>query len=457
MSSGRYGGINVRYIDTGSREAAHAVGTWLSEQLDPTVAEIRIQSGFYSGEALGPFRQTFASLAATNGIARIVIGSNDGGTLRAHLDDLIDALGLPRSRAHLGLVYYAGAYFHPKTYHIVRTDGSQAAYVGSANLTLPGIGGRHVEAGVILDTREGDPDAVLRAISGATDAWFQGERDGLELIAGAGDVQRLLDDGVIRTTAPPRAPRPSGSAGQPPQRPALAQLVVFPPALAPAAPAAARPAPAWHALPTELRTPLYPPYMFFAPAATEATVGASALTGSGLGDAVGIIFRISRVGDKHWRLADGTADISIPVSAAATLRFGIFGPRSRPRAEFDLDARYVDDALTLVAPEARAGIMSFGFTPGDKGHADLRLALPRAPIINLREQVLGQGKKLPEAGELAILEWPTPQKPNFRLTFTHPTSMLGLTLTGLWQAAAAAGRPASKGAVWLPVGVAPAW
>jgi len=450
----------LRYIDTGAREAEQALGSWLNQELGEAVDEVRIQSGFYSGDALPAFTPTLRALAQRDAVARVVIGSNDGGTLRAHLEALIAELGLPRGGARLGVVYFSGAYFHPKTYHLRRTDGSQAAYVGSANLSLPGVGGKHVEAGIILDTREGDPAPILDAIAAATDAWFDGNRLGIEVITGLGDVQRLLDDGVIRTAAPPRPPRPSTAGGQPPARPSLQSLVALPaagPAPEQAIPAAAPVQAAWSALPIEQRTPPYPPYLAFAPGATEPTYGPDALTGVGLGDAVGIIYRISRVGDKHWRLADGTSDISIPVSTVTTLRFGIYEGRDRPRAEFDLQIRYVDDAMSLRAPDTRAGIMSYGFTPGDSGHADLRLALPRAPIVDLRGQLLANGTKVPEAGELAILEWPTPASPSFKLTFTSPQSALGTTLTQVWQAAALADRLASRGAAWLPVGVSPQW
>jgi hypothetical protein len=44
----------------------------------------------------------------------------------------VKALGLPRQNACLGIVRYDQGFFHPKTYHLRRSDGSQCAYVGSA-------------------------------------------------------------------------------------------------------------------------------------------------------------------------------------------------------------------------------------------------------------------------------------------------------------------------------------
>ena len=54
-------------------------------------------------------------------------------------------------------------------------DGSEAAYVGSANLTPPGLS-LHVEAGILLDSNDGDPASILREIATAIDAWFTGSR-----------------------------------------------------------------------------------------------------------------------------------------------------------------------------------------------------------------------------------------------------------------------------------------
>lgn len=455
------GGLTLRYIDSGSREPAHAVGQWLQTELEAGLAAIRIQSGFYSRNALRPFVPAFEALAQASGLARVVIGSNDGQTLTGHLQELVEALALPREGAELGVVYLSGAYFHPKTYHLVRSDGSETAYVGSANFTLPGIAGKHVEAGILLDTRLGDPVDTLAAISAATDAWFGPVRPGFERVLNDEDVDRLRVLGILSSVPPPRPPRPAGQGGQPPQRPTHNYLLN----LAAPHPAVAEPEDmvdevaevAALSLPVVQRTPPYPPYMYFAPDADLPTYGAEALTGITLGEARGLIVRLSRDNDRHWREAPGTANLNVPISAATTLRFGVYGVRQRPRAEFELELRYVDDAHHFGVDAAPTGIMSFGFTPGDIGHSDLRLVIPRPPVATLRAQLLSEDLRLPQAGDLALLEWPTPAHPTFRMTVTHPASGLGQSMWQAWQHAAANGQLASRGACWLPTGLSPAW
>jgi hypothetical protein len=456
------GDTDLRYIDSGTRDPAHALGQWLKNELEHGIQAIRVQSGFFGRDALRPFIPAFAALAAADRPAKIVIGSNDGQTLAEHVRELFEALSLPRGAAGLGLVYLSGAFFHPKTYHLTREDGSQTAYVGSANFTLPGISARHIEAGILLDTAEGDAAELLSEIATATDAWFVQERPGFERIVADADIDRMLAAGIISAAPTPRPPRATGAGGNPPVRPSLPPLLTFPPAnaAAPQPPAAASPALevpiAAAMLPVVQRTPPYPPYMNFAPDAETPTYRVEALSGTTLGDAAGLILRLSRDNDRHWREAPGTANVSIPIATASTLRFGLYGDRARPRAEFDLELRYLDDANVLVAQSERIGIMSFGFTPGDTGHSDLRLAIPRPPVRALRQELLVRGLRIPQAGDLALLEWPTPGIPVFRMTVSDPASSLGQSMLAVWNNAPANAFP-SRGACWLPVGIAPLW
>lgn len=450
----------MQYIDSGTRHSDHAVASWLRAELNDSVAELRVQSGFFSKDALTPFSDKIEALADRNGLIRIVVGSNDGATLAAHVATLIQALKLPRERSDLGIVCLSGAYFHPKTMHLRRANGTETAYVGSANFTRSGIAAKHVEAGLLLDSAKGDPPELLAEIGAAIDAWFAGDRPGIERVLGPADVQRLLDEGVISAAPLPRPPRAAGSGGVIPKRPTLLYLVNL--TRAPTQ-AAADTAGAEDAsddavgLAVTQYTPPYPPYMYFAPDTDQPTVGAAALTGAGLGGPVGLIVKLSRDNDRHWREAPGTANLSVPISTASSIRFGFYGERRRPRAEFEFRLRYLDDEHEFLAPTVDTALMSYGFTPGDTGHADLRLVIPKPPVAAVRAKLVAGGLRLPEAGDIAVLEWPTQTDAAYRLTVTDPNSGLGQALSAAWAAAAVQGQLASRGACWLEAGLTPAW
>ena len=146
-------------------------------------------------------------------------------------------MGLPRPHAQLGIISYSGSYFHPKTYHLRRRDSSQAAYVGSANLTLPGITSHHVEAGILLDTKQGDPVSVLNDVAASIDEWFQSARVGLEQVQNIADVGRLTAGGLLAVAPLPRPPSAAqaGSSQGVPPRPRLQPLVRFPHLIVPGA------------------------------------------------------------------------------------------------------------------------------------------------------------------------------------------------------------------------------
>lgn len=167
----------MRYVDTGSRDPAHALGAWLREIFATEIAELRWQTGFFSSDALGLLSEGLGRLVAENALTRVLIGSNDGVTLRDDVWELAQALGVPRANAQVAIVAYAGAFYHPKVCHVRRGDHSQAAYVGSANLTASGVASLHVEAGIVLDSRDGDPLDGLDTIAASVDWWFAGERE----------------------------------------------------------------------------------------------------------------------------------------------------------------------------------------------------------------------------------------------------------------------------------------
>lgn len=245
----------VRYIDTGSRQARNALGSWFSETVvsDPTVVSVRIQTGFFAQGPLTYFIGALDRLRVDNALTRFVIGSNDGETSRASLESLLSIVGPPRSRLSLGVVAYTNAFFHPKVYHFERQDGSCAAYVGSANLTDAGVASRHVEAGVILDTRDGDRSEILDSIAQGVDGWFAESRPGFFPFQSSMDLGALAKAQLIDIAAEPLLRPQHPATGQHVHLAGLAPAVLRPLVQAPAGPPLPVPAsaPEVHSLPED--------------------------------------------------------------------------------------------------------------------------------------------------------------------------------------------------------------
>lgn len=190
----------MRYIDNGNwNPRDHALVVWLRTVLTADVVEIAWQSGFFEAGVLGVFEPTLLRLASAELSATVLIGSNDGETQASSVRDLVEVLGLPRPKARLGIVSYADGFYHPKTIYVRLGTGRQVAYVGSANLTSRGINGLNVEAGITLDTDQGDPPEFLRDVQRAASAWFDSSPDGFFSVETENDVDSLLARGILAT------------------------------------------------------------------------------------------------------------------------------------------------------------------------------------------------------------------------------------------------------------------
>ena len=369
----------MRYIDSGNRQPQDAVGRWLEDEAQKAPAELRLQSGFFGADGLAVLLPAFPGLRGTDGLTRAVIGSNNCETLAGDISILASELGLGRPNAHLGVVAYANGFFHPKTYHFRRSDGSQTAYVGSANLSGLGISGQHIEAGIILDTASGDPAAILDDIARAVDAWWSGTTSGFYGVLSAADITSLTSRGILRSSPAPTtraAPTASSAGGTGPALPSLRPLMnltrVRNQTPSPASTAAPTATPSsgpavssvaiTASLPTATVSP-YPPYVLFAPNANTPTVGPNALTGALLpGNAIGLIIRLNRDNARHWMGGVGTANLSVPVAVMQTLRFGMFKRKfDRPRAEFTLEMRYWTPNRQVRAVSTRSGSIGIPF------------------------------------------------------------------------------------------------
>ena len=188
----------MRYIDNGTGDPREdALFPWLRAVLTADVVGIRWQSGFFDASVLGVFLPAFQRLVDEDLHAIVLVGSNDGETQSSAVHQLVDVLGLPRPNALLGVVSYADGFYHPKTIHLCYRSGREVAYVGSANMTSRGINGLNIEAGIVLDTDEGDPVDLLSQVKQAIREWFVSRPEGLFEVGSYDDVNRLEGRGIL--------------------------------------------------------------------------------------------------------------------------------------------------------------------------------------------------------------------------------------------------------------------
>ena len=456
----------MNYLDTGKRDASQTLTHWFLDMLTEDVSALRMQTGYFRFGATRALMPLLARVGAQDIQTHILIGSNDSDTLHSDVARLFTKLEMPRDSAKLGIVQFTNALFHPKVYHVTRVDGSQAAFIGSANFTEAAISGGNVEAGVALDTLEGDSVEVLTQIAQAIDHWFTGEGiQGVHLVTGLDDIDALLENGVLAKQRAIREPRTQAIARQPGAQPGArrAKLIVLPPwpddepeevgdedaALdldepeqeAPAAViVAAEPepagAPAVIPAPAPLpalgvdnsdddfglsieKRPGFPAHILFEPGALVPTRGWTALSGAKLkAPYVGLIMKLTRDSARHFEGGTGTANISIPVAVAETFRFGVFPRSGRPRAEFSLRLRFHSAALR-VEQSCETNVMAYGVLPADTGHGDLRMVLPAA-VRKVAEEIEKNDLQLPKNGDIFLMEWPNEEFDHFRITFLEP-------------------------------------
>lgn len=203
----------MKYLDSMGRTAASAVGHWLSNEPPAQQAHLRIKTGYFAFNGLGALQKSIGQLVQNNLPISVVLGANEKATIKADVDALYSLMGGPRSNAKLCVVTCSGGLFHPKVIHLTRTDGSELAYVGSANLTPAGINGSNLEAGILLDSREGDSISILQEIAASIDDWFQGSPTGVTQITGPATTQKLVNDGILGLVRPPISNGTGGSGG----------------------------------------------------------------------------------------------------------------------------------------------------------------------------------------------------------------------------------------------------
>lgn len=513
----KYHDTSTRNPVTGERNADQALIKWLETTLTDDVDELRLQTGYFRFEAV---RALALSISRPTLRTTFLIGSNDGDTTFDEAHKLMVRLGIPRDNARLGVVSFASGLFHPKTYHVVRKDGSQAAFVGSCNFTPAGITLGNIEAAISVDTLDGDSPDVLNAIAAAIDNWFEAPLpEGVTVIENVADLQRLQDEGVLSATRPPRLSTTgrdksgmNGSSGKPslrktiklpawpdePEGPDDSELEIaepkeapeeeepsgpssgvhstgsaggyagatsggapFPGITTPPRPSvptgpAAPPAPISSGLPVATIKG-FPDYFLFEPGASAPTKDASVLTGASLpGGHAGLIIILNKDNARHFVGKPGTANISIPISVVGTIRFGVYGVHKRPYASVKLNTRYVSDTHVIEGPAPLKSSISGYGYTASESGHGDIRLVMPAAVGALTEKIKSLGFPVPKEGDVVLLEWPASGEHIFGLTFLARGSAPANTALALHQHADKHGLIVG-GACWLPVGVAPAW
>ncbi len=200
----------AKYLDTGSNDSTHSLGHWLDTNLISGIQEFHAQFAYFTYTALKPYADTLKNAVLAGVPVHIVLGSNEKSLVAGDLRQVLKIVE-NAANASLTVVAYSNAKFHPKTVQIVRSNGSATAVVGSGNFTHRGLGW-NVEAGIALDSKEGDDAVVIRQIADAIDRWQSLTESGVFPIQNEADISVLLSAGILSVAPLPRQPSTSLTA-----------------------------------------------------------------------------------------------------------------------------------------------------------------------------------------------------------------------------------------------------
>jgi HKD family nuclease len=186
----------AEYIDSAYNNKSEFIRDWLDKNLLPETKSFRVQSGYFSYAAIEPFVQVLKSMAKNGGSVKFVLGSNGGSLIAKDAKGVLETIK-GSSNCSFTVVAFKNAEFHPKCYHIKRSNDSETVLVGSGNLTQFGIS-LNVEAAILLDTCTGDNLALVQEIKDAIDKWGSlDENDGAYQIKTIQDIEDLRQSKII--------------------------------------------------------------------------------------------------------------------------------------------------------------------------------------------------------------------------------------------------------------------
>lgn len=215
----------MHYLDGSTRKPTDALGHWIDNEVAADISHLRIMSGYFSLSGLGAFLGIVNSLNTSGGQISAILGANDKATIKDDLTDYLDLVNSPRTGVRTAIASYSNGLFHPKVYHLTRMDGSEFAYVGSANLTDFGINSGNIEAGLILDTRQKDDGKVLSRIAASIDFWLGSTNSAVTPISTHADVSALVANGIVGTKHKSSVGGGTGSGGA--KKPSLKPVLNF--------------------------------------------------------------------------------------------------------------------------------------------------------------------------------------------------------------------------------------
>ncbi|WP_239393606.1 DnaB-like helicase C-terminal domain-containing protein [Frankia sp. CiP3] len=165
----------MRYLDTAVGGPDHTVEQWLLAELKGARV-FAAQTGYLTEHGLKLIQPRLTAILNEGGEVHLVTGARED---QVSPDDLaaVTALFEPHGRRATLLLVDGDEeqpLMHAKSYYIRRTDGSETALAGSANLTYSGLRANH-ESAIVLDTRV-TPDAPCKEILAAIRAWADFDR-----------------------------------------------------------------------------------------------------------------------------------------------------------------------------------------------------------------------------------------------------------------------------------------
>ncbi len=178
-----------QYLDTCSGEKDQCLGVWLERNVTAEIKSFKAQFGYFNYGAISQFCEILTNAANNGNPVHLVLGSNNGCLTSSHLRWTLEIIENTQNSS-LIVVSFINAKFHSKTVHITRKDDTEVTYVGSANLTVAGLG-RNVEAGIVLDSALCDELSTINKISTAIDYWRNNTGLGVYPIRSNEDITRL--------------------------------------------------------------------------------------------------------------------------------------------------------------------------------------------------------------------------------------------------------------------------